>query len=340
MDQEQTPPAPSVAVSEKIESSEMSGTTPALTQQVVTAKFNRELTLLKFQTSLQSFIDWKVTEDNVPESQKKTKEARGLVTTLGKIKAKLKKPALDECDMWEAAFKSFLKPLEDALTIKDKELQVISKKIAADNLKKEQEKERVDGIKKEIDDFKLERSKEIAAATTTAELIRIEKLIGSHKGNVSRYQEFLPDFVAGCNELTPLIKNQKKAIQELEELEKQKKDAETKGDDRTLLDIQEKQEVIQNSIDETKIVVQEVAIFQATRPDAVTTPEPVMTKLTPRRRSWDFEIVDEKKAFLAGMLVTELNKEKVKAKLNEIKDTMPGDSMIVDGIKYFYKIVY
>lgn len=316
------------------------GKAPVLTQQVVTAKFNRELTLIKFQTSLQNFIDWKVTEDNVPESQKKTKEARGLVKSLQDIKGRLKKPALDECDMWEAAFKSFLTPLQEALNKKDAELQNISKKIAAENLRKQQEKDRIERIGKEIDNFILDQSKKIAEATTPEQLVAVEKLIGSHKANSSRYAEFLPKLVERCNELTPMIKTQKDLIKSLADIEEQKKTAEKEGDDRALLELQEKGEAITDSIEEKKIQVQETAIYQATRPDEVVTPEPVMTAIKPRRRSWSFDIVDEKKAYLAGMLICDLNKEKVKQKLEEIKGTMKGKEIIVDGIKYSYVETY
>lgn len=317
------------------------GKAPALTQHVITAKFNRELTLIKFQTSLQSFIDWKVTQDNVPESQQETKKARGLVKSLQDIKGRLKKPALDECDMWEAAFKSFLTPLQEALNKKDAELQEISKKIAAENLRKQQEKDRVERINKEIDNFILDQSKKIAEATTPDQLVTVEKLIGSHKANTSRYQEFLPKLIERCGELTPMIKTQKELIKSLAEVEAQKKIAEKEGDDRALLELQEKGEAITDSIEEKKIQVQETAIFQATRPDEITTPEPVMTALKPRRRSWAFDIVDEKRAFAAGMLVCELNKEAVKVKLEHIKTTM-GDKkeVVVDGIKYSYVETY
>lgn len=316
------------------------GKAPVLTQQIITAKFNRELTLIKFQSSLQSLIDWKVTEENVPESQSKTKEARGLITKLKDIKSKLKKPALDECDMWENAFKSVLSPLEEALKNKDKELQDISNKIAEANRLKQKEKERVDNINKEIDNFILEQSKKIAEATTPAQLVAIEKLIGSHKANSSRYMEFLPKLVERCNELTPMIKTQKDLIKSLADIEEQKKTAEKDGDDRALLELQEKGEAITDSIEEKKIQVQETAIYQATRPDEVVTPEPVMTAIKPRRRSWSFDIVDEKKAYLAGMLICDLNKEKVKQKLEEIKGTMKGKEIVVDGIKYSYVETY
>lgn len=313
---------------------------PLITEEVVRAKFNRELTLQKYQGALQKLLDFKVTEDNISETQELLKEGRKTITVFKKIHKEGKAPAWDICKYWDNVLNSVSDPYEEALGKKDKELQKVTAKVAADNLRKKQEKDRVDGIKKEIDNFILNQSQVIAGATKTEQLVTVEKLIGSHKGNTSRYQEFLPDLVEKCNELTPLIKKQKGFIKELEDLERQAIEAKKNDDDRKMLELEERHSEVVNAIEEKKIEVQETAINFATRPDAVTTPEPVMTKLTPRRRSWDFEIVDERKAFLAGMLVTELNKEKVKAKLNEIKDTMDGDSMIVDGIKYFYKIVY
>lgn len=313
---------------------------PVLTQNIVTAKFNRELSLIKFQSTLQGFIDWKVTEDNVPESQAKTKEARGLITKVKDVKARLKKPALDECDMWETAFKSVLAPLESALKQKDADLQVISQKIAAENLRKQQEKERVERINKEIDNFILDQSRRIAEATNTEQLVAVEKMIGSHKGNQSRYAEFLPKLAERCGELTPLIKAQKEIIKNLEDLKKQQELAEKEGDDRKILELQERGEQLNDSLEEKKLQVQETAIHQATRPDEVTTPEPVITNIKPRRRSWAFDIVDEKKAFAAGMLICELNKDKVKEKLETIKNTIQGKEIIVDGIKYSYVETY
>lgn len=313
-----------------------------ITEDVVRAKFNRELTLQKYTGALQKLLDFKITADNIKESQDMLKEGRKTITAFKKIHEEGKAPAWKICKYWDNVLNSIKDPYEEALGKKDKELQVVTAKEAAENLRKQKEKDRIDGIKKEIDNFILIQSQVIAGATKTEQLVAVEKMIGSHKGNTSRYQEFLPDLVEKCNELTPLIKKQKEQIKTLEDLEKQRLDAEKKGDDRTLLDIEEKKELVTNSIEESKINIQETAINFATRPDTVTTPEPVMTKLTPRRRSWDFEIVDERKAFLAGMLVTELNKEKVKDKLPEVKAMLKEGEKekIVDGIKYFYKEVF
>lgn len=314
-----------------------------LTIELAKAKFNRELTLHRYQARLQEFLDWKVTTENVPQTQQKTKDARGLIKVIKDIKAKLKQPALDECDMWESAFKSLLQPLEAALSDKDKELQVISQKIAEENRKIQLEKERRERIEKEIDDFILRQSTAIANATTDTELVAIEKMLGSHSGNKSRYEEFLPNLVSRIKELTPKIKEQKETIRQILELEKKRIEAEKQEDDATLLQLQEKKEQLESNIEENKIIVQETAIASVTRPSEITQSEQLTTELKARRRSWDFELADERKAFTSGMLVCELNKDKVKSKLLEIKDDMiaKGETeRVVDGVKYFYKVVY
>lgn len=123
-------------------------------------------------------------------------------------------------------------------------------------------------------------------------------------------------------------------------MEKQRLDAVKNQDDRKVLELDEKKELVEDSIEEKKIQIQETAINFATRPDAVTTPSPVFSAIKPRRRTWNFEVVDERKAFLAGMLITEMNKEKVKAKFEEIKDNIEGTETIIDGIKYYFKETY
>lgn len=292
MEQEQTPPAQSIAISEKIESIEIT-TTHVVTQEIVNARFAKELTALKYEDALQKFTAYKITPDNLPEAQEKMKKVRAFLRSLGAIKDAGKRPALEECRYWDTAYKNVLTPLEKVLSEKDKELQVVTNKIAEENRQREAERQRVFGIEKDIDNTLLMYSQQIAGAKDTPTLVTIEKLLGSLKGNKSRFQEFLPKFVERCGELTPLIKKQKEVIKELEELERQRVQAEKEQDDRKLLELQEKQEVANNSFEENKIVAQEIAIQQAIRPD-IQVAESVPTEIKYRRQSWKWEVKDIK----------------------------------------------
>jgi hypothetical protein len=315
---------------------------PVITQEIVTAQFQKKLAAHKYQEALNSLSLFEVTADTLPDAQEKVKKARSFIRTIEAIKTKGKEDALKECRWWDTAFNDLKKPLEQIIADKEKSINDVARKIAEENEKKRKEAERVASIKSQIDQFIFAQTTAITSATSADQLVSIEKLIGSHKANQSRYQEFLPSLIERCEELTPLIKKQKEHIKELEELEKQKAEALANKDDATVLQIQEKEEILQSSIEETKVVIQETAIegaMSATTPMEV---EEVAYVPKARRTSWEFEVVDEKKAFQSGMLVCEINKEKAKAQLDVVKQTIPKgqEEMVVNGIRYYLKKVF
>lgn len=310
-----------------------------VTQEIVTARFNKELTALKFQDAIQAFENFEVTAENIAQAQEKNKKVRAFIRQIGAIKDAGKKPALEECRFWDAAHNSIKNTIETILNRKEAELQKIVNKVAEENRLREQERMRVQSIEKDIDNTLLNHSQAIAAATTTAQLVAIEKLLGSQKANKTRFQEFLPNFIERCGELTPLIKKQKEAIKELEDLEEQRLKAEKEQDDRKLLELQEQQEKAQNKLEESKIEAQEVAIQQAVRPDIVIA-EPVTTEIKYRRQSWKWEVADIKElAKKAPHLVKILPDED---KIDELLKTKKADGSLKDteeliymGIRFF-----
>lgn len=307
------------------------------TQEIITARFNKELTKLSFQEALNGLSKFEVTPDSIPAAQLKLKGARAFITKMKEIHAQGKADAWSECKMWDKALTDLTKPLNDVLAAKDAEVQKVAQKAAEDAEKLRRENLRVDNIKKSIDAFIFEQTNAIVSAKTPEAIISIEKLIGSHKANSSRYAEFLPILIERVNELTPLLKNQKEHIKELEEINKQKAAALIEGDDAKVLELQDQQEAVSDKIEETKVIIQETAISGAIQPaDVISLPTTVFAP-KPRRSQWTYEVVDEKKAFAAGMLVCEINKEKAKEKLEDIKKNTPEgkEETIIDGVRYF-----
>lgn len=339
MQKETTPPAPSIEVPEKIESKEVVTGVPTFTPEVVKALFNKELTIIKYQEMLQSFIDYKITTENIVEAQDKMKKWRAYLRRIDGIKEVLKRPGLDYCKMVEETYKSYYIPADTVGGDKDKEIQAIVNKIAEENRQKERERQRVDGIEKDIDNTLLMYSQHIAGAKDTPTLVTIEKMLGSLKGNKSRFQEFLPKFVERCGELTPLIKKQKEVIKELEELEAQRVQAEKEQDDRKLLELQEKQAEAANAFEENKIVVQETAIAAAIRPD-IQVAESVPTEIKYRRQSWKWEVKDIKELYKKMPHLVELtpNKEKI----DELLKTKKADGSLknIEELNYFGLKIY
>ncbi len=318
-------------------------TRPKVTQEIVTARFSTELTKLKYQEALQALESYEVTEDNVEQAQEKVKKARKFIKSMEEIKTTGKEPALTETRYWDAAYKSFLTPLETALNTKASKIQTISQELTARKKKEDDEKKRKEDIETAISNFVLEQSKAIASATTDDALVSIEKLIGSHKANKTRYQEFLPNLIERCNELTPILKSQKESIREMEQLKKDQAAAIASGDDATVMELEQKKEALSDKIDEGKVVIQEKAIegtIRGSGPSSGATQ--IFSAPSARRTTWECEIVDEKKAFAAGMLICEIDKEKAKTALATIKQTIPEgqEEITVSGIRYFIKKVY
>jgi len=313
---------------------------PVITQAIATARMQTELTRLNYQAALDSFNAWKITTDNTAETQAKIKKVRAFTNTIKEIKAKLKAPALAECDYWENAYKEILAPLQTSLTAKEKELQIILDKQAEENKKILLEKARVDGIKGAIDKFLLDTATSIAQCTTTQGIVALEKTIGSHKANDSRYQEFLPELIERANELIPIIKKQKGIIKDLELVEQKKNEAIAGKDDRALEALQDKEEALKHSLNETKINVQETSINQALKVD--NTPQVQTTAVKYRRQSWEWEVKDIKELAKKAPHLVEIvpNVEaidewlKTKKADGSLKDK---DEETVMGIRFYLK---
>lgn len=313
---------------------------PVVTLEIVRAQFNAELTKLKYQDALQRFIDWPVTSENTLETQAKIKNVRAFSRKLGEIKEAGKEAAWAECKMWDRAFNDISVYLTEQLNAKEATLQTVLDKNAAENKKIDDENKRVEGIKKEIDNFILLQGKLVAEATTTPQLVSIEKVIGSHKANASRYQEFLPQLIDRCNELTPLIKKQKDIVKKMEKLAKDKEAALAKGDDRAVIEIGEKQEIAQHSLDESKVVIQETAIQQALKVDEVTTVTPVQQEVKYRRQSWKWEVKDPVVLYKKAPHLVQLVPDE--EKIDELLKTKKADGSLKDvdhldymGIRFF-----
>lgn len=315
---------------------------PQLSQEIITAQFRKELMAYQYQQILDDLGAIIVTSDNIDLVQEKIKKARSLQKELEGIKARIKSPYWEICKKYDFSFNSLNLPLNNLIIDKEKRVNEVSRKKVEENQRKEREIERIDRIKKSIEEFVFEQTRNISSATTDIELVAIEKLIGSHKANKSRYEELLPSLVEKCEELTPLIKKQKEHIRELAEIERKKNEALKNGDDREAMELEEKKEAVQSSIEETKIIIQETAIESALSSTDVIEVKEILVTPKPRRTTWEMEIVDEKKAFNSGMLICEINKEKAKAQLEVVKQTLPKDQeeMTINGIRYYQNKIY
>lgn len=283
---------------------------------------------LAYQQLLQESEDVVFTKENLNEERVALKNLREVKKKL----EKMENPFTENWKKWNEARKSLVDPVVATLTKKEQEYSKLAREAAAEAKAIEDEKIRVDGIKKEIDDFFIAQSHAIAAAKTPQELVAIEKLIGSHKANSARYQEFLPDLALKASNLTPLIKNQKESIKKLTALNEQIEAAEATGDDQFILDAMEAKEQVEANISERKEVAQEKALSMAISGGSYATPvAPSVPKA--RLSKWTYEVVDIKQAEKAGLTQTIIDKEKVDALLREKRDLK--EEGVFNGVRIF-----
>ena len=313
-------------------------TTTPISSEVTKAELTLSLSKdgLAYQKLLQDGENLKFTKDGLVEQGTSLKTLRLVQKKLDEME----NPYTANWKLWNSAKKSLTDPVADLLKRKEAEYRTLALEIEADKKKAEQERLRVSGIREAINTFFIGQSQAIAASQTLEELTGIEKLIGSHKANSSRYAEFLPELVEKASLLTPLIKTQKESIKKLEALKAAENAANEAGDDQAVIDARESQELLTDKIQEMSIKVQEKAIGMATKADVVE-PEVVMPQSVSARRSvWTWEVVDikETQKKMPNFVDLTPNKEKIDEYLKAKKaEGVSGDEFTVFGIKFYLK---
>ena len=307
----------------------------SLTPEIVKAELQLSLSKegLAYQQLLQECENVVFTRDNLNDE-------RTALVNLRKVKSKLEgfdNPFTERWKNWNSAKKSLVEPVSELLARKEGEYRKIAAELAEEARKAEAEKQRKAAILSEIDNFFIAQSQAIANATDPQELVRIEKLIGSHK-SAARYGEFLPLMAQKAQILAELIRTAKDAIKKIAELRAKESLAEASGDDQAILDSREAQEQLLAKISEIGEVVQTEAINMAVN-SGVVEPE-ILTPAAPkpRRTSFRYEILDEKLAAKAGLMKLVPDEEKIDVILaGKRKD---GIECTENGIRYYKHFDY
>lgn len=302
----------------------------APTQEIVKANIQLELTKsgLIYQFVLQGLENIKFTRDNIDKMRLKLAPGEKLVKQLNDRVNPYK-------EAWQndnAAKKSLLDPVQDALTRKKNELAKIAKEIADENAKIEAEKQRIANEEKAANDFFIRMSQEVSAATTDFEIVRIEKLIGSHSAK--------PMYKQKAETLKPIIAKQKEHIRHLEAIKEAEKKAEQSGDDEKIMQLREQQEQITAKIAEGNETVQFTAIKGAE--SNVVVPEVVAPQTVKAKRStWTWELIDiEQAKKKADWTKTVTNDAVIDEHLKSIKDSAESEDFVVSGIRFFVRKTY
>lgn len=259
------------------------------TQEIVKAKFMLAIKADVFQKTLASIFSYKVTEENVLEAQEKVAEAKKYLNQIEAEKKVMKKPALDECSFIEDAFKGTHGILQAQLLRVTADIGVIAQKRAAETKRIADEKAKQEAEELAANNFFLDVSQRVAAATTALEIVSIEKQIGAHSQK-PLYKEKAENF-------KPIISKQKEHIRALDALKEQEKKAEQSGDDEKVMQLREQQEAVEAKKFENTEAVQMAAIKTAETSSAIF-PEVVGQVTVKAARTYiTWEVVDMQKLY-------------------------------------------
>lgn len=316
--------------------------TNVLTPEVVKSKL--QICLSGAEKSIQKLNDAEANlvynEDNLAEIKNFIDGCKSAEKIVEDERVKLKEPFLQGSRNVDAGAKLLSSELAAVKLKANVQYQKLCDEVARKQREAAAEQLRVDGIRKQMNDFKTTYAVKISDAKTSQELVSIERLINLETGNKNKYAEFLEEFRTGCEPIRSLITAQKETVRKLEELERQALQAAENGSDEQVLEFMEQKEVLEAKIAEKAINIQEEAVSQASQPTESAT---VIIPLIPKggRLFYGWDLVDIKAATKKGWTKTILDDELVNQFFKENKDKIVDEVGITEGgVRFFVKKKY
>jgi hypothetical protein len=313
-----------------------------ITDELVQANYNLELTRFNYQRTLQELENVKFTRENVNDDL--LKPGKEILAFLEKKKDADKKPFTEANSKIQSVYNGFYKPIDEIIKRKANERGVIVKKMDAEKAEENRVREQAVAIQKAIIFFVNNMTTEITSAETDEQIVLLEKKIGSETTRTTFYGDFINDLKTRCEVLKPLIKDQKEYIRKLKLVEQQTADEMSKGNDFAAVKLREEAEGLKAVIDENKIRLQETAYSQANNLETIV-PESMDTTPKGRKLPWKFRVDDinllAKKMPLFVTLV--VNEEAAKEYIKANKDAWDNASQSevkLFGLTFFQEKSY
>lgn len=315
-----------------------------LISAVIEMKVGLDLTKAEgnYQQTLKQVLEYDVDEENFEDAQALNKKIIKWLSFVEDHRKDEKNPYLEAGRVIDSAHKKFGTPFEDAKNLLQAKINIVGKRMEDAARKAKQEQDRVDGLKSTINAFILDASSKIAAATTTEQLLSIERLINLEKGNKGRYQDHLPLLIERSNELTAKIKEQKELVKELERVDQEAAAALRAGNDEKAQELLQKSELLGAKIEENTVLVQESASKSIISTEILA---PEIDMPNSRRKIWKFEVQDIKETMKKrpDLLDVSLNHKSVNEVLKTLKETgvLTGKAeYVMNGIRFFQDVNY
>lgn len=322
------------------ENEKMSLINPAsVSKEVVKSVFNLELASENYQKLLQEAENIVFTKENINQDYTALKKLREIRKKLDESREEKKKPFTAAGKAIQDAYNELDKPIKDVLDRKTAEFTKVNDEIKAENLRIEQENQKKFNIQQSIQEFVNNTTIDITKAETDTEIIRIQKAVGSEKSRSGYYGEFLDQLKVSCDNLTPLINERKAFIRERAELEEKEKQALSNNDHNEMVKIKEAKELLEFSVNENAIRMQETAFEQAVNIVPVVVGE-MAEVVAPRRSSWKWRVDDITSLYKKMPHLVELTPNKTK--IDELLATKKAEGSLkgIDELKIFGLTLY
>lgn len=263
---------------------------PGPKRSIIKSAFDLEAARKNYQGLLNHLAGITITKDNVNDDV--AKEAREVVKALTELKdAESKEPLQHHKDIM-SVFRELVEPINLEINRISNEKDVVATKLKQEAAQLLAEQTRIKNAQQAIIDFTNKVANMVTTAKTDADIVLIEKMIGSEGRKSTVYFEFLPDLVQRCEALKPDIKAQKEAIRELQRIEAAKKEAEATGDIIALTDLKAQEENVTELLQDRSIRIHEQAYDQASTIDVIV-PE-IAENIPKGRTNWKWKVDDIK----------------------------------------------
>jgi len=299
-----------------------------ITKELAKSIFNLELAADGYQKFLQDAENIIFTPENLRSEHTALKRLREIRKKLDESREAKKKPLTAAGKAIQEAYNELDAPIKDILERKEAEFRKVNEQVKREQDEIDRQNRKTAEIKLTLQSFINTTTISITNAITDAEIVRIQKAIGTEKSRDGYYGSYIDELKTACDSLNPLINERKAAIRRKTELEKE---IQSTTDQFKAVELMEEKDLLENEMNENAIKIKEKAFQQAA---SFETPviESVAEVIPPRRQTWKWRVDDLQATFKKMPELVELvvNKEAIQSLI----DSKKADKSLV-GLEEF-----
>lgn len=263
-----------------------------ITKQNIIALFNTETVRWNYNKMLQGLKGMVITKDTLQKEYPEFKEADKFVKAITEWRKQQAKPFNDVDALFLEVSKEIIEPILEATNSLKVQVRSASEANAAEIAQAKREQDKKNLIVKTIGEFINKVTTDITLATTDAQIVSIQKKIGSEKARTGFYEGFIEELRTKCDALNTVINNQKEKIRELDKLKTQFDNAVNGNDDQKASELKEKIEETNAELVENSIRLQEKAFEQSLGITNIEVGQPDVNVVSGKSNRWRWKVDD------------------------------------------------